>query len=641
MPTLCLNMIVKNESGIIARALAPLVGQIDHYVICDTGSSDNTVQIIRDFFDKQGVSGEIHRINFHDFEQARNEALRLAQGCERSFDYILLQDADMQLQVLDPNFRAALRHDFYYARQEAAGLSYSNIRLVRKTNTARYHGVTHEYLHCDGEGANLAGAHFIDYVDGSSRSEKHARDIRLLLKGLESEPHNARYRFYLAQTYFDANELARAADAYRARISMGDWDEEIYYSLYRLGVIALRIQGSEADIVQAFLDCFNFRPSRTEPLYELARYYRQQQKYAPGYLFAKAASAIPFPSGDRLFVSRDVYEIWIRDELAICAYHTGRYQESQDLCTRLLQSESLPPGEVDRIRKNRDFAAAKLIAGPQSAGEIRPQISVPPEDTAHLKTAAYSSTDLTIGTSSRQFYFRKQTTDEQVMNSIFGCRQYDLNRLKRVDDLLDFARQQQAKGLRPLIVDAGANIGASSIYFLDNFPNALVVAVEPEVHNFELLAKNIEGLNVEPFRAAISATAGRSRVIDALLGHWGYRTQTLGEDDKTADAVACLTINDIYQSHASGFFPFLVKIDIEGAEGDLFSANTEWVALTPLIIIELHDWLLPKGGTSSPFLQCISRLNRDFVYIGEDIYSIANDLDQLAGTAPTHAFAPT
>ena len=75
--------------------------------------------------------------------------------------------------------------------------------------------------------------------------------------------------------------------------------------------------------------------------------------------------------------------------------------------------------------------------------------------------------------------------------------------------------------------------------------------------------------------------------------------------------------------------PFIVKIDIEGGEQDVFSGNTEWVARTPVLIIELHDWLIPKGGTSGPFLKCISALDRDFVYIGEAIFSIANDLDAL------------
>ena len=74
------------------------------------------------------------------------------------------------------------------------------------------------------------------------------------------------------------------------------------------------------------------------------------------------------------------------------------------------------------------------------------------------------------------------------------------------------------------------------------------------------------------------------------------------------------------------YTPFIIKIDIEGFEEDLFSKNLEWVDLFPLLIIELHDWMLPKSSNSKNFLQAISKLNRDFVYIGENIFSISNTL---------------
>ena len=75
---------------------------------------------------------------------------------------------------------------------------------------------------------------------------------------------------------------------------------------------------------------------------------------------------------------------------------------------------------------------------------------------------------------------------------------------------------------------------------------------------------------------------------------------------------------------AEGYTPFLAKIDIEGAEADLFSRDTDWIDQFPLIIVELHDWLLPKQGTSRNFLRCIAARNRDFVYLGENIFSIRN-----------------
>ena len=155
-----------------------------------------------------------------------------------------------------------------------------------------------------------------------------------------------------------------------------------------------------------------------------------------------------------------------------------------------------------------------------------------------------------------------------------------MNPIGRAPELPAFVRRQEATGRRPLIVDAGANIGASPVYFIANLPSALVVAIEPDLENFKLLSKNVEGLNVEALRSAVASTAGRARVLDPGRGEWAYRTEPIDESDSdVANTVPRVTINDIYASHRAGHFPFIVKVDIEGAERELFY-NTEWVAQT-------------------------------------------------------------
>ena len=242
----------------------------------------------------------------------------------------------------------------------------------------------------------------------------------------------------------------------------------------------------------------------------------------------------------------------------------------------------------------------------------------------------YASNSYAFGTATRQLHYRKDSSDEAVIAAILGRQQYDLGHIVRVAELMDYAKRAEASGRKPLIVDAGANIGAASIFFAAKMPGARIVAIEPDQENFQLLCRNVEGLGVETINAAVSSTAGRARVVDPGRGPWAYRTQPVADDDTATGAVPRITINDIFQAHTVATYPFIVKIDIEGAEADLFSGNTEWVARSPLIIVELHDWLLPKAKTSRPFLQCISRLDRDFIYRGEDVYSIANDFDALA-----------
>jgi glycosyltransferase involved in cell wall biosynthesis len=91
-------MIVKNESKIIKRLLETVVPLVDTYCICDTGSTDNTVEIIRTFFDKVGITGKIVEEPFRNFEYNRNYALKQCYGMDNA-DYILFLDADMVLHI--------------------------------------------------------------------------------------------------------------------------------------------------------------------------------------------------------------------------------------------------------------------------------------------------------------------------------------------------------------------------------------------------------------------------------------------------------------------------------------------------------------------------------------------------------------
>lgn len=230
---------------------------------------------------------------------------------------------------------------------------------------------------------------------------------------------------------------------------------------------------------------------------------------------------------------------------------------------------------------------------------------------------------LSVDGRARDLFVRKNTTDYSVLEQIFIAHDYDLSRLRRFPDLLTILGEGRAEGRRPLIVDAGANIGMSTAYFASQLTDAVVVGVEPDPANYQMLVKNTEGLSVIAMPCALAARQGHLKVVDVGEGEWGFRTREW-DGSAAGVAVASVTVSEIFDAMNDECFPFLVKIDIEGAEKELFSENIEWVHRTPLIIIELHDWLMPRELTSAPFLQTIAPLNRDFVYIGENVYSIAN-----------------
>ena len=215
------------------------------------------------------------------------------------------------------------------------------------------------------------------------------------------------------------------------------------------------------------------------------------------------------------------------------------------------------------------------------------------------------------------FHHRDVEADRGVLYQIFVGRDYALDGLLRHNDIRRFYDACDD----PLIVDCGANIGASAVWFSLSFPKARIVAVEPEKHNFGLFERNVsEFENVSALRAAISRKGGTIPLGDPGSGEWGYRADPTFVG-KSIDSVRAYTLRELVDLR--GGTPFILKIDIEGAEADLFQSEDAIFDDFPLLIIELHDWKYPKKSNSQSFLRWHSRHDRDFVYRGENIFSIA------------------
>lgn len=227
----------------------------------------------------------------------------------------------------------------------------------------------------------------------------------------------------------------------------------------------------------------------------------------------------------------------------------------------------------------------------------------------------------------RRLRIRRGTTDWLTFEQVFVNEDYRLSRLPRWPELEAIYARIVADGRCPLIVDCGANAGLSTVYFEELFPEALIVALEPEASNFEVLRRMVgESERTICLKAAISNVDGRVRLADPGRGHWGFRTEPScgpDPDHATVDAFSFQTVLDRAAKRAS-VEPFLAKIDIEGHERELFSSNTEWVDGFPLLVVELHDWMLPGTASSRSFLSTVASLDRDLVFAGENAFSIRN-----------------
>lgn len=357
---ICLNMIVKNESAVIERCLRSAAPLVDSWAIADTGSTDGTQDIIRHFM--HGVPGELVERPWVDFATNRNEALQLAK---EHGDYALIIDADDVFET-DAGFAwPPLSAPGYLLEILFAELRYRRIALAKLDANWEWQGVLHEVL----TSPHVTSAETLDGIrirvntDGArssqkSQEEKFSGDADVLRRALEKEPNHTRYAFYLAQSLRDAGRFAESLAAYEKRVAMGGWPEEVYFSRFQVGRLKELLGAPYADVVAAYLDAFDARPTRAEAPHAAARYFRLNQRWQLALRYAEIASTLPFP-GDVLFVDRTVHEWRARDEWSIAAYWCGDYAASARLCRELLADARLPAVERARVEKNLGFAMNK------------------------------------------------------------------------------------------------------------------------------------------------------------------------------------------------------------------------------------------------------------------------------------------
>jgi glycosyltransferase involved in cell wall biosynthesis len=350
--TIALTMIVRDEARVIERCLRSVREHIDRWVICDTGSTDGTPEIVREAL--AGVPGELHERPWVDFGRNRSELLRIARGAA---DYLLLLDADMTVSVRGA--LPALSADSYMLRFEEDP-EYWLECLVSGGRRWWYEGSTHEYIatgepHTVGSLGEIVVHH---HHDGSSRAYKFLRDRELLARELRRDPDNPRVVFYLAQTCRDLGEHRRAVELYARRVRMGGWDEEVFYSLYQVGVMRAQL-GEWPQAAAALIAAWEQRPTRIEPLHALASGLRLRGEHHTAHLFARRGLGSPRPR-DHLFVERWIYEWGLLFEYSIAAYWVGDPPAALRACDRLLDCERLPEAHRRQTIENRAFCMQAL-----------------------------------------------------------------------------------------------------------------------------------------------------------------------------------------------------------------------------------------------------------------------------------------
>ena len=367
--SICLNMIVKNESAIIRSTLENLTSYVkfSYWVICDTGSTDGTQDIIKNFFAEKKIEGELHQDEWKDFGHNRSLALQRAYDSKKT-DYLLIFDAD---DAFRGNFKLPSPLDLdRYSCKFGYGSDFTWYRPVILNNRIRwkYFGVLHEYVDCiepnySPKSTYLQGDYYIEARtiggDRNKDDKKYEKDALLLEKALETETDvglKARYAFYCGQSFRDCGQLENAIKYYRLRTTLGHFDEEIQVSFHNVGKMLASLNKPEEEVEKAYLDGYNCMRDRVECLYELSKYFRLKGNYTKGFLYGDLARRIPFPAHRVLFLHRDMYDWRSMDECAINAFYLGKHELAIKLNQKLLQHHF-----DERFISNMRFSIAKIV----------------------------------------------------------------------------------------------------------------------------------------------------------------------------------------------------------------------------------------------------------------------------------------
>ncbi len=281
-PMLCLNMIVKNESHIIKDTLTKLLNKvpsIDYWVISDTGSTDNTKEIILDFFKERKIKGELIDDEWKDFGHNRTKALENAFGKSK---YLIIFDADDEICG---NFvLPELILDSYHLQfGDVNGASYTRVQIVNNNKRWKYVGVLHEVI------TSLETVNGSDIIRGNyytlsgktgARSRdpnKYLNDALILEKAYNEAFQNkddlyTRYGFYCANSYYDSGKWEDAIKWYKVTLNNKNWAQEKYVSCLRLYNCYNALNQKELGMFY-LVNSFTYDKERAECLYELVTYY--------------------------------------------------------------------------------------------------------------------------------------------------------------------------------------------------------------------------------------------------------------------------------------------------------------------------------------------------------------------------------
>jgi Rps23 Pro-64 3,4-dihydroxylase Tpa1-like proline 4-hydroxylase/glycosyltransferase involved in cell wall biosynthesis len=350
-PTMCFATMCKNEEHCIQNTLESVYKHIDYWIVCDTGSTDKTCEIIRKFFEEKGIPGELYIDEWVGFDH--NKTLMMKRAKDKA-DYVLHLDAD-DLLINDLEFtKEDIGGDAYFMNVTRGDLKWKAFIIFNNRLTWKFCGVAHTIIKC------IEKEHYITkditqkdaYISGEgigSRAfdpNKFLYDAEKLKKQffdtLSYDPDglNTRSIFYTAQSYQDSGMREEAIKWYRLYTKMNDgWIEEKFEAHMRISLCMMELGYNLKDIEMEMLKAISLEEDRAEPYYHMGLYCNQIGEYEKGYSYFKSSKSKNLDKIKQkyiLFIRENMYGDYNNDELSVSCFWTKRFEEGYQYLLEIL-----------------------------------------------------------------------------------------------------------------------------------------------------------------------------------------------------------------------------------------------------------------------------------------------------------------
>ena len=356
--TICLNMIVKNESNVILNTLNNLTSKIkfDYWVISDTGSDDNTKEIITKFFKEKNIKGELIDTEWKDFGYNRSVALEAAY---KKTDYLFIFDADDELfgNLIFPSKPEFDRYELLFGK----GFTYYRPLFINNKKKWMFKGVLHEFLHSDEPhtSGQLHGDYYINSGRTGNRSQnkdKYLNDAKILSAAFDIEQDEmmkARYAFYCAQSYKDYKYNKEAIEWYLKCLDLNNWSQEKYYSCITLGSLYDEIDDG-LNAQKYWLKSIKYDNERIEGIVSYIYRLRKENNHCMINLLYHKFKNYTKPT-NKLFLNGFLYDDELEYENAISAFYVDDLKSGYECCKKILINNILSNDKLNVTLHNLMF----------------------------------------------------------------------------------------------------------------------------------------------------------------------------------------------------------------------------------------------------------------------------------------------